>query len=166
MLLALPDESKDRLAADLSCRCRSLTFPLEWMKSMTTLAPKVYGAMALAKFRLIAGLCAMRKLLGYFWILSLPVLTFFTLQTALIPGCRYRRVNAEPGGSALLRMADTAHLNADIFEDGLRPCQSQSSLQCNEIAGSIARIDCLHRSHLVDECSTGAPGTSYIGGNR
>lgn len=86
MLLALPDESKNRLAADISHRCRSLTFPQEWMKSMTTLAPKVYGATKLANFRPIAGLCAMRKLLGYLWILSLPILTFLTLQTAFIPG--------------------------------------------------------------------------------
>ena len=53
---------------------------------MTTLAPKVFGATALAKFRPIAGLCAMRKLLGYIWLGSLPKLTFLSVQTAFVPG--------------------------------------------------------------------------------
>ena len=40
--------------------------------SLTVMAPKVVGATCLTKFRFIAGLCAMRKVLGYVWLKSLP----------------------------------------------------------------------------------------------
>ena len=64
MLQGLPDECKDSLTEDLSRRCAALELPKAWCCSLTTLAPKVLGATSLAKFRPIAGLCAMRKLSG------------------------------------------------------------------------------------------------------
>ncbi|CAE8637304.1 unnamed protein product [Polarella glacialis] len=86
VLQELPDDCKDKLAADLSHRCAILELPREWCRSLTTLAPKILGATSLAKFRPIAGLCAMRKLLGYIWIWSLPLLAFTSVQTAFVPG--------------------------------------------------------------------------------
>ena len=86
VLKALPAECKDELRTNLVRRWRTLEFPTEWTRSMTTLAPKVIGATTLAKFRPTAGLCAMRKLLGYIWMLSLPALTLVSAQTAFIPG--------------------------------------------------------------------------------
>jgi hypothetical protein len=86
VLQELPDDCKDKLAADLSHRCAILEFPMEWCRSLTSLAPKIIGATSLAKFRPIAGLCAMRKLLGYIWMCSLPLLDFVSVQTAFVPG--------------------------------------------------------------------------------
>jgi hypothetical protein len=86
VLQALPNDCKDKLATDLSSRCASLEIPKDWCRSLTSLAPKVLGATSLAKFRPIAGLCAMRKLLGYIWICLLPLLTFVSVQTAFVPG--------------------------------------------------------------------------------
>ena len=86
ILQAFPEDCKDKLARDLSRRCSVLELPREWCRSHTSLAPKVIGATSLAKFRPIAGLCAMRKLLGYIWLWSLPLLTFSSVQTAFVPG--------------------------------------------------------------------------------
>ena len=83
---ALPEECKDNLAADLSRRCSVLDLPKEWCRSLTTLAPKVIGARSLEKFRPNAGLGAIRKLLGYIWLWSLQLLTFCSVQTAIVPG--------------------------------------------------------------------------------
>ena len=44
----------------------------EWMCSLTVMAPKVVGATCLSKFRPIASLCPMLKILGYVWLESLP----------------------------------------------------------------------------------------------
>ena len=65
-----------------------MTFPEDWLCFLTVMAPKVVGATCLTKFRPIAGLCAMRKVLGYVWLKSLPPLThadaglFLLLQAA------------------------------------------------------------------------------------
>ena len=56
------------------------------MESTAVMAPKVVGATDLSKFRPLACLATMRKLLGYMWLLALPVLTFVTAQTAFIVG--------------------------------------------------------------------------------
>ena len=49
------------------------------------MAPKVVGTTCLIKFRPIAGLCAMRKILGYVWLNSLPPLRYESVQTAFVP---------------------------------------------------------------------------------
>ena len=49
------------------------------------MAPKVVGATCLTKFRPIAGLCAMRKALGYVWLKPLPPLKYESVQTAFVP---------------------------------------------------------------------------------
>ena len=59
-----------------------MTFPEDWLCSMTVMAPKVVGATCLTKFRPIAGLCAMRKVLGYVVLKSLLPLEYESVQTA------------------------------------------------------------------------------------
>ena len=86
MLQALPPAPRASLASDIVRRCAYLDFPTEWMESTAAMAPKVVGATDLSKFRPIARLVTMRKVLGYMWLLSLPPLTFMTAQTAFIKG--------------------------------------------------------------------------------
>eukprot|EP00969_Alexandrium_andersonii_P066030 2912519-Alexandrium_andersonii.AAC.1 len=86
MLRALPGDSKDAMVQDPSRRCVAFDFPAAWLRSRTTHAPKVVGASRLKQFRPIAGLCSMRKLLGYLWLWSLPQLVWVSVQTAFVPG--------------------------------------------------------------------------------
>ena len=64
VLKALPPECLEKLARSLSLMCWDMNFPDDWLCSLTVVAPKVVGATCLTKFRPIAGLCAMRKVLG------------------------------------------------------------------------------------------------------
>ena len=66
------------------CRCWDLTFPEDGLCSLKVMTPKVVGASCLAKFRPEAGLCAMRKFLGYVWLKS-PPLKYESVQTAFVP---------------------------------------------------------------------------------
>ena len=68
---------------------------------MTVVAPKVVGATCLTKFRPIAGLCAMRKVLGYIWLKSLPPLRYESVQTAFVP-----KSHADAGLFLLLKAAE------------------------------------------------------------
>ena len=68
------------MARGLSRRCSVVELLRERCRSLTSLAT------SLAKLRPIAGLCRMRKLLGYIWLWSLPLLTFCSVQTAFVPG--------------------------------------------------------------------------------
>ena len=86
MLQATPPAPMAALATDMVRRCADLDFPEDWMESTAVMAPKVVGATDLSKFRPIACLVTMRKLIGYMWLLALPVLTFATAQTAFIAG--------------------------------------------------------------------------------
>ena len=90
MLKELPAAPKAALAADIVRRCAHLDFPADWTESSATLAPKVVGASELSKFRPIACLTTMRKMLGYMWLLALPTMTFLTAQTAFVVGARSR----------------------------------------------------------------------------
>ena len=78
-----------------------MTFPEDWLCSMTVMAPKVVGATCLTKFRPIAGLCAMRKVLGYVWLKSLPPLKYESVQTAFVP-----KTHADAGLFLLLQAAE------------------------------------------------------------
>ena len=86
MLQALPPVPKAAMAKDMVRRCAFLDFPAEWSESSAILVPKVAGASELGKFRPIACLTTLRKLLGYMWLSALPALTFKTAQTAFIGG--------------------------------------------------------------------------------
>ena len=59
-------------------------FPGGWTLLVKVMTPKVLGASCLAKFRPEAGLCAMRKFLGYVWLKS-PPLKYESVQTAFVP---------------------------------------------------------------------------------
>ena len=78
------EQSRDQISADVfkanvwkSWRdrcfvmCWDMNFPEEWLCSLTVMGPTVVCASRLSKFRPIAGLCAMRKILGYVWLKSL-----------------------------------------------------------------------------------------------
>ena len=54
------------------------------MCSLTVMAPKMVGTWCLSELRPIAGLCAMRKVLGYARPKSFPPLRYESLQTALL----------------------------------------------------------------------------------
>ena len=101
MLQALPDSCKDGLVRNLAQRCALLDIPPAWCAAQITLVPKIIGARSLANFRPIAGLVAMRKLLGYLWLGSLPRLTFGSIQTAFVPG-----THADTGPFLLNRAAE------------------------------------------------------------
>ena len=57
----------------------------EGLCSLAVMAPNVVGAMCLSKFRTIAGLCVMRKILGTRWLKSLPSLRHKSVQAAFVP---------------------------------------------------------------------------------
>ena len=59
------------------------------------------GATCLTKFRPIAGLCAMRKVLGYVWLKSLPPLSYESVQTSFVP-----KTHADAGLFLLLKAAE------------------------------------------------------------
>ena len=86
MLQALPPAPKAALANDIVRRCAFLDFPTGWTESTAALAPKVVGASDLSKFRPIACLTTMRKLLGYTWLMAFPAMTFMMARTAFIAG--------------------------------------------------------------------------------
>ena len=68
VLKAVLPECLEKLARSLSVVCWGMSFLEDWLCS---LAPKVVGATCLTKFKPIAGLCAMLKILGYVWHMSL-----------------------------------------------------------------------------------------------
>ena len=68
---------------------------------MAILLPKGIGADSLARFRPIAMLPAIRKLLGYIWMEMLPALRFVSIQTGFIP-----RSHAAAGVFMLKRAAE------------------------------------------------------------
>ena len=78
-----------------------MIFPIDWLCSMTVMAPKVVGATCLTKFRPVAGLCAVRKVLGYVWLKSLPPLKYESVQTAFVP-----QTHADAGLFLLMRAAE------------------------------------------------------------
>ena len=65
--------------------CWEMTFSEDWLCSLTVLAPKAVGAACWTMFRPIAGLCAMRNVLGFVWLMSLPPLRCESVQTAFVP---------------------------------------------------------------------------------
>ena len=81
--------------------CWDMTFLEDWLCSLTVMAPKVVGATCLTKFRPIAGLFAMRKVLSYVWLKSLPPLKYERVQTAFVP-----KTHADAGLFLLLQAAE------------------------------------------------------------
>ena len=103
MLQELPPDARKALEQNLAQRCTEMDFPVGWTRSAAILAPKVAAPASLAKYRPITCLCTMRKLLGYLWLASLPVLVFLTAQTAFVPGA-----HACMGVHTILRAAELA----------------------------------------------------------
>ena len=65
----------------------TLSFPTEWTEISAVLIPKCVGPQGLKDYRPLASLCAIRKLLGYVWMLSLPrELPWRSFQAAFLPG--------------------------------------------------------------------------------
>ena len=101
VLKALPPECLEKLARSLSLMCWDMTYPEDWLCSSTVMAPKVVGITCLTMFRPIAGLFAMRKVLGCVWLKSLPPLRHENVQTAFVP-----KTHAEAGLFLLLTAAE------------------------------------------------------------
>ena len=63
-----------------------LAIPESWTVVGSTLIPKMAGAASLAKFRAIACLLVSRKLFGYLWLQTLPVLRYHSFQCGFVHG--------------------------------------------------------------------------------
>ena len=63
-LKALQPDCQEKLATSLSLMCWEMKFLEESLGSLTVIAPTVVIVMFVSKFRPIAGLCAIRKILG------------------------------------------------------------------------------------------------------
>ena len=100
ILKALPAVVLQGLALDMERRIKALDFPQEWFVCAAALVAKVVGATDLSKFRPIACLCTMRKILGYMFLSALPPLTFMSSQTAFVKGS-----HANMGPHFILRLA-------------------------------------------------------------
>ena len=103
VLKALPPECLEQLARSLSLMCWNMDFPDDWLCSLTVMAPKVVDATCLTKFWHIAGLCAMRKVLGYVWLKSLSPMRYESVQTAFVP-----KTHADAGLFLLLKAAEVS----------------------------------------------------------
>ena len=98
---SLPPECLEKLARSLSLMCWDINIPEDLLCSLTVMAPKVVGATCLTKFRPVVGLCAMRKVLGYVWLKSLPPLKDESVQTAFVS-----KTHADAGLFLLLQAAE------------------------------------------------------------
>ena len=100
------------------------------MQLATPMAPKVTGAESLAKFRLVTGLCAMRKKFGFSWLDTLVVpLRYDTNQTALVPKTRRCwTVLAAESSAADEGMGPVRGSGATGREDSVRPLWTTEQL--------------------------------------
>ena len=65
----------------------TLSFPTEWTEISATLIPKCFGCRSLKDHRPLALFCAIRKLLGHVWMMTLPQqLLWRSCQAAFLPG--------------------------------------------------------------------------------
>ena len=80
---ALPPSARDVLRNGLQGMVDTLSFPTEWTEISAVLVPKCVGPQCPKDYRPLASLCAIRKLLGYVWMLSLP----WELPWRVVPGC-------------------------------------------------------------------------------
>ena len=131
---------------------------------MTVMAPNVVGATCLTKFRPIAGLCAMRKVLGYVWLKSLPPLRYESTQTAFVP-----KTHADAGLFLLLKAAELSReWQKEIVvvqlgrEESVRPRGPSSGLQGNETASCEFVLDGSDCCNLEWKLHESAPGDSLV----
>ena len=81
----LPNAAVCSLAVFFTSIFLTLQIPLEWTQGKATLIPKVVAPSSLDKYRGIACLTAVRKLLGYLILAMLPDLVFFSVQCGFVP---------------------------------------------------------------------------------
>ena len=82
---SLPNDAVCSLAVFFTCVLLTLKIPREWTQGKATLIPKVVAPRSLDKYRGIACLNAVRKLLGYVILAMLPELVFFSIQCGFVP---------------------------------------------------------------------------------
>ena len=96
---------------------------------MTVMAPKVVGATCLTKFRPVAGLCAMRRVLGYVWLKSLPPLRYESAGCVCAEdACRCWLVSAVESGRTVSRVAERNCGGTVGREESVRTCGPSSGL--------------------------------------
>ena len=128
--------------------CWEMTFPEDRLCSLTVMAPKVVGATCLTKFRPIAGLCAMRKVLGYG-------------MAQVTPSTDARRcwaVSAVASRRFVERVAERNCGGTIGREEGIRPCGPSSGRQGNEAArceSVLDGIDCCNLEWKLYESASG-----------
>ena len=81
----LPKNAICGLATFFTSVLLTLKIPGEWTQGKATLIPKVVAPTSLDKYRGIACLNAVRKLLGYVILAMLPDLVFFSVQCGFVP---------------------------------------------------------------------------------
>ena len=164
VLKALPPECLEKLARSLSLMCWNMDFPEDWLCSLTVMAPKVVGATCLTKFRPIAGLCAMRKVLGYVWRKSFPPLRYEKCADCVCAEDTRRcwSVSAVEGGGTVSRVAERNCSGTVGREESVRPCGPSSGLQGNEIARCEFVLDGLGCGNLEWKLHEGMLGNGDV----
>ena len=156
-------EKRERLTGSNHSRCLESTASRMLGKAgevaVVVMAPKVVGATCLTKFRPVAGLCAMRKVLGYVWLKSLPPLRYESVQTALVP-----KTHADAGlfllfesGGTVSRVAERNCGGTAGREESVRPCGPG-----NEIARCEFVLDGLDCGNLEWKLHEGMLGNGDV----
>ena len=85
LFYGLPKAAVCSLAVFCTSVLLTLQIPHVWTQGKATLIPKVVAPTSLEKYRGIACLTAVRKLLGYLILAMLPDLVFFSVQCGFVP---------------------------------------------------------------------------------
>ena len=102
VLKALPPECLEKLARSLSLMCWDVTFPEDWMCSMTVMAPKVVGATVLDQVQANCWTLYNTTSLGLCLAhVTQPPLKYESVQTAVVP-----KKHADAGLVLLLKAAE------------------------------------------------------------
>ena len=81
----LPNAAVCSLAVFFTCVLLTLQIPHMWTQGKAILIPKIVAPSSLDKYREMACLTAVRKLLGYLILAMLPDLVFYSVQCGFVP---------------------------------------------------------------------------------
>ena len=148
-------------ARSLSLMCWDMNFPEDWLCSMTVMAPNVVGATCLTKFRPIAGLCAMRKVLGCQVTLSTEIRERTNCGCAE-DACRCWSVSAAESCRIVERVAERNCGSTIGRDESVRPCGPSSGRQGNEATRCELVLDGFGCCNLEWKLYESAPGDGLV----